>query len=111
MEIEQVLLNLIKNAVHAMADNNTPDPCITVRTLKTAHTARIEIEDNGPGMDEETSHHIFDPFFTTKEVGMGTGLGLSISYSIIHDKHKGNIWVESESGEGAKFVIELPLAQ
>ena len=111
MEVEQVLLNLIKNAVHAMTDNKTENPCITVRTVKTEEMARIEVEDNGPGIDEETQFHIFDPFFTTKEVGRGTGLGLSVSHALVVDKHRGNIWVESEIGKGAKFVIELPLRQ
>ncbi|MBW1791547.1 MAG: PAS domain S-box protein [Deltaproteobacteria bacterium] len=111
MEFEQVVLNLIKNAVHAMTDNNTESPCITIRTAKTEKMARIEVEDNGPGIDEETKQHIFDPFFTTKEVGRGTGLGLSVSHALVVDKHRGNIWVESEPGEGAKFIIELPLVQ
>jgi PAS domain S-box-containing protein len=111
MEIEQVLLNLIKNAVHAMTDNKTENPCITVRTVKKEKMARIEVEDNGPGIDEETQLHIFDPFFTTKEVGRGTGLGLSVSHALIVDKHRGNIWVESDPGKGAKFIIELPLVQ
>ena len=111
MEIEQVILNLIKNAVHAMADHNTEDPYIMIRTAKMEDMARIEVEDNGPGIDKETHLHIFDPFFTTKEVGMGTGLGLSVSHALIADKHRGNIWVESEPGKGAKFIIELPLNQ
>jgi PAS domain S-box-containing protein len=111
MEIEQVILNLIKNAVHAMADDNTKNPCITIRTVKTEKMACIEVEDNGPGIDEETQLHIFDPFFTTKEVGQGTGLGLSVSHALVVDKHRGNIWVESEPGKGAKFIIELPLSQ
>jgi PAS domain S-box-containing protein len=111
MEIEQVLLNLIKNAVHAMTDNKTENPCITVRTVKKEKMARIEVEDNGSGIDEETQLHIFDPFFTTKEVGQGTGLGLSVSHALIVDKHRGNIWVESDPGKGAKFIIELPLVQ
>ena len=111
MEFEQVILNLIKNAVHAMTDNNTENPCITIRTVKTEEIARIEVEDNGPGIGQETQLHIFDPFFTTKDIGQGTGLGLSVSYAIIVDKHRGEIWVESELGEGAKFIIELPLSQ
>jgi PAS domain S-box-containing protein len=111
MEIEQVILNLVKNAVHAMADDNTENPCIIVRTVKTEKMARIEVEDNGTGINKETQPYIFDPFFTTKEVGAGTGLGLSVSHALIVDKHKGNIWVESESGKGAKFIVELPLSQ
>jgi len=69
----------------------------------------IEIEDNGPGMDEETRLKVFDPFFTTKPVGIGTGLGLSVSYFIIIENHKGTIDVISEPGKGANFIIKLPI--
>lgn len=109
-EIEQVLLNLIKNSAQAMAsaDMDSP-PCITLRTSTTADKVLIEIEDNGPGISEDIKMNIFDPFFTTKEIGEGTGLGLSMSHAIIVDKHKGAIRVESVPGQGAKFIIELPL--
>ena len=70
--------------------------------------ARIEVEDNGPGMDQPTAKRIFEPFFTTKPVGQGTGVGLSVSYFIIHDQHKGTIQVRSEAGKGATFIIRLP---
>jgi signal transduction histidine kinase len=59
--------------------------------------------------DEETRRYVFDPFFTTKEVGDGTGLSLSVSHTIICDKHQGRMWVDSEPGRGAIFIIELPL--
>jgi signal transduction histidine kinase len=72
--------------------------------------ACVEIEDNGPGMDENVRKHIFDPFFTTKPSGVGTGLGLSISYFIITENHKGEMAVESSPGAGAKFIIRLPLS-
>jgi PAS domain S-box-containing protein len=109
MEIEQVIFNLVKNAVHAMADNNIENPCITIRTVKTEEIVRIEVEDNGPGIDEETQLHIFDPFFTTKDVGAGTGLGLYVSHALVVDNHMGNIWVESKPNKGGKFIVELPL--
>ena len=64
--------------------------------------------DDGPGLPEELAERIFEPFFTTKVVGKGTGLGLSLSHGII-ERHGGRMWVESEPGEGATFVIELPL--
>ena len=70
---------------------------------------RIEIKDNGPGMDEETRSKIFDPFFTTKPIGIGTGLGLSVSYFIITQNHQGKIEVISEPGKGATFIIRLPV--
>ena len=70
---------------------------------------RIEIEDNGPGMDEETRKRAFEPFFTTKEVGVGTGLGLSVSYFIVSENHNGLMSVESVKGFGSKFIIHLPV--
>ncbi|BCO08230.1 hypothetical protein GF1_06060 [Desulfolithobacter dissulfuricans] len=110
MEIEQVILNLIKNAVQAMADCGQESPRITLRTEKAHTMARFLVEDNGPGMSEEVRRHIFEPFFTTKEVGCGTGLGLSVSYAIICEKHQGRMYVVSEPGQGACFTVELPLA-
>ncbi len=111
MEIEQVILNILKNAVQAMSgiDKAGFHPRIIIRTSSIGTMARIEIEDNGPGIDDETRGKIFDPFFTTKEVGKGTGLGLYISYNIICGAHKGRLWVESASGEKTTFFIELPM--
>ena len=111
MEIQQVVLNLIKNAVQAMIVQPADFPCpqIILRASQQGETLHIEVEDNGPGMSEEVRNQIFDPFFTTKDVGIGTGLGLSVSHSIICDKHGGNLWVESKPGRGARFVVELPL--
>jgi signal transduction histidine kinase len=71
----------------------------------------VEIKDNGPGIEESVRKRIFEPFFTTKEVGTGTGLGLSVSYFIITDNHNGMMYVDSTPGEGARFVIKLPLEQ
>lgn len=112
-EIEQVILNLIVNAAHAMATHPEKDepPQITLRTRRDGEYARIEVIDNGPGMDEETRRRIFEPFYTTKEVGVGTGLGLSVSYFIVYDQHKGSLQVVSAPGDGAKFIIRLPLRQ
>jgi len=109
MEIEQVFLNLIKNAAQALSDGETPQPHIILRTRREANQARIEVQDNGPGMDEETQRRIFEPFFTTKGVDEGTGLGLSVSYFIITEQHKGSIAVFSSPGKGTCFVIRLPL--
>ncbi|EFL50908.1 multi-sensor signal transduction histidine kinase [Solidesulfovibrio fructosivorans JJ]] len=112
-EVEQVLLNLFKNAAQAMAANPDParKPAITVRTrLRDGH-ARIEVGDNGPGMEEQVRTRIFEPFFTTKEPGEGTGLGLSVSYFIITTNHGGTIRVDSRPGQGTTFVIELPLGE
>ncbi|MCD6389189.1 MAG: ATP-binding protein, partial [Desulfobulbaceae bacterium] len=111
MEIEQVILNLLRNAAQALTEreDRADQARIILRTGKVNGKARIEVEDNGPGMDAETLRHAFDPFFTTKEVGEGTGLGLSVSHTIICDKHQGRMWVESEPGRGATFIIELPM--
>jgi PAS domain S-box-containing protein len=109
-EIEQVLLNVIKNAAQAMAEGGTPLPHrITLRTRKEGDYGRIEVQDNGPGMDKQTQRRVFEPFFTTKAVGVGTGLGLSVSYFIITEQHKGTMDVTSHLGEGTCFTIRLPL--
>ena len=108
-EIEQVLLNLIKNAAHAMAGRkSSTEQRITLRTIDDGDWARIEVEDTGPGMEEEIRRRVFEPFFTTKPVGLGTGLGLSVSYYIITEQHNGTITVDSVPGQGSKFVIRLP---
>lgn len=108
-KIEQVFLNLLKNGAQAMAEDETDTPCFLLRLKKSDGMARVEIEDNGPGMDETTRIRVFEPFFTTKDVGIGTGLGLSVSYFIITENHGGTIEVESEPGKGAKFIVRLPL--
>jgi PAS domain S-box-containing protein len=108
-EIEQVLLNLVKNAAHAMFETGTGKPSITIRIRNAGDYVHMEVEDNGPGMDEETCRRAFEPFFTTKVVGVGTGLGLSVSYYIITKNHNGTMMVESSPGVGAKFSINLPV--
>jgi PAS domain S-box-containing protein len=109
-EIEQVILNLLNNAAWAMANEKCDDaPQIILRVYKKMKMVQIEVEDNGPGLDDQTQKRIFEPFFTTKPVGEGTGLGLSVSYMIITGNHKGMMEVESEIGKGTKFIIRLPL--
>jgi PAS domain S-box-containing protein len=110
-EIGQVILNLLSNAAWAMGEAKTSEPCITLRTLKEENSARIEIEDNGPGIEEKVRRRIFEPFYTTKPVGSGTGLGLSVSFMIITHNHRGTIEVESEPGNGTRFIIHLPLVR
>ncbi|MEW5723395.1 MAG: PAS domain S-box protein [Thermodesulfobacteriota bacterium] len=113
IKIEQVILNLLRNAAQAMAgqrEERAAPPRITLRARLLAAEVQIEIEDNGPGMDEKTRLRVFEPFFTTKERGMGTGLGLSVSYFIITDTHKGRMSLESSPGRGARFIIRLPLS-
>lgn len=112
-EMNQVILNMIVNASHAIADvvgdAANGKGTITIRTRKEKDWALIRIEDTGAGIPEEIRSRIFDPFFTTKEVGKGTGQGLSIAHNVIVEKHGGAIDVESEMGKGTAFVIRLPL--
>lgn len=107
--IEQVIINLIKNAAQAMFSADTVLPTITIRTCRSGNDIVIIFRDNGPGMSDDVLRRAFDPFFTTKDIGLGTGLGLSVSYGIITTNHHGNITVESESGGGACFTIHLPI--
>ncbi|MCP4350092.1 MAG: PAS domain S-box protein [Desulfobacterales bacterium] len=110
-EIEQVILNLLRNSAQAMTTGkkNGEISYIVLRLKQDSNMVQIEVEDNGPGMNEITRKRIFEPFFTTKEVGVGTGLGLSVSYFIIVNNHKGKMSVESVPGKGARFIIQLPL--
>jgi PAS domain S-box-containing protein len=112
-EMQQVILNLLRNACQAFRDEEygAPlNPSITLRTRRQGESIRIEVEDNGPGMAESVRRHIFEPFFTTKDVGKGTGLGLSVTYFIVTEHHDGTIEVESNPGKGTVFIITLPLA-
>jgi two-component system, NtrC family, sensor kinase len=112
-EINQVILNLIVNAAHAIeskqGDRKGPLGQILIRTSLRRDFVQVSISDTGTGIAEDQIHRIFDPFFTTKEVGKGTGQGLSIAHGIIVKKHGGLISVESKLGEGTTFQIRLPL--
>jgi PAS domain S-box-containing protein len=112
-EFNQVMLNLIVNAAHAIADAQKADPerkgIITVKTAKVDAWARIDVTDNGAGIPEHVRPRIFDPFFTTKPVGKGTGQGLAIARSIVVDKHGGQLRFDSEIGVGTTFSIRLPI--
>ncbi|MBB6482481.1 PAS domain S-box protein [Spirochaeta isovalerica] len=112
-EVQQVFLNILRNGAEAMLDHMTEDSekkaQFTLRIVLEKEIVRIEIEDKGPGMDENTRKRIFEPFFTTKQTGQGTGLGLSISYFIITEHHGGEMSVMSTPGEGSTFIICLPL--
>ena len=105
--VNQVILNLLTNAIDACGDENGR---VTVRTrLEGAgDSVRIEVEDNGGGIDPKDRDRIFDPFFTTKPIGQGTGLGLSISYAVVQE-HQGTIEVRSEPGQGSCFTVHLPV--
>ena len=110
-QLQQVVLNLLVNAEHALLEARGRGQ-VHIRTTQIESSAgcrlRLEIEDDGPGMPAEIASRIFDPFFTTKPPGVGTGLGLSIVYGIIH-QHGGEVTVDSHPGEGAKFMIDLPI--
>ena len=110
-ELEQVLLNLLKNAaqaIHLREDDREPGRII-LRTRLNPPWAEIQVEDNGIGMSENVRKRTFEPFFTTKEIGQGTGLGLSVSYFIITNNHKGQMEVQSTPGLGTCFTLRLPL--
>ena len=111
-QINQVLLNILSNAVHAISGSGNIWISTSVPPVETTQEpkVRIVIKDSGEGMSAEVVEKIFEPFFTTKEVGKGTGLGLSISYGIIQN-HEGEISVQSEKGVGTEFVITIPVKQ
>jgi len=103
--LQQVFLNLITNAVHAMDDGGD----LTIgAALAEGDQIKVEVKDTGTGIPAENLPNIFDPFFTTKEVGKGTGLGLSVSYGIVK-KHGGQILVKSQVGRGTRFTVVLPV--
>jgi C4-dicarboxylate-specific signal transduction histidine kinase len=107
IQLEQVFLNLLTNARDALAD--APVRLIHIKSGILGETLKIVFSDTGPGVAPGHEQRIFDPFFTTKEVGAGTGLGLSITYGIVRD-HEGKIELDNSPGEGAAFIIELPIA-
>ena len=111
-EFNQVILNLIVNAAHAIGDRskerNGEKGKITVQTARCSTGVEIRIGDTGGGIPVQARTKIFDPFFTTKEIGKGTGQGLAIARSVIVDKHNGSIDFETVLGEGTTFIIRLP---
>ncbi len=112
-EVNQVVLNIIVNAAHAIGDvikGSEGKGRITVRSHVDGDGVIIGISDTGGGIPEHIRDRIFDPFFTTKEVGKGTGQGLAIARSVIVDKHGGGLTVQSEMGKGSTFLIRLPIA-
>ncbi|BAY22624.1 response regulator receiver sensor signal transduction histidine kinase [Calothrix sp. NIES-2100] len=116
-ELNQVFMHLLNNAIDALnglAINSKiiENPQIQIFTqLTDNNTVKIAITDNGPGIEQSLRSRLFDPFFTTKPVGKGSGLGLSISYQIVVQKHRGQITCSSSPGQGAEFLLEIPLQQ
>jgi signal transduction histidine kinase len=133
-QLNQVFMNLLNNAIDAL-ETQPPPRVITIRTSVIAKNRGqgrtdnpdidqdspwsslspqfvvIRIADNGPGISEVVRQKIFDPFFTTKPVGNGRGLGLSTSYQIVVEKHKGQLNYASALGQGAEFIVEIPIQQ
>ena len=112
-DIGRVILNLINNALYVVTEKkktagDSYEPTITVTSKKTHETILIAVSDNGNGIRKEILDKLFQPFFTTKPTGQGTGLGLSLSYDIVK-AHGGEIKVKTTEGQGAEFIIELPL--
>jgi signal transduction histidine kinase len=105
--MQQVFINVINNAEQAMVEAHGKGRLI-VKTKTEDRMIEITFADDGPGISEENLNRIFDPFFTTKEVGMGTGLGLSICYGLVQ-AHGGRIYARSKLGQGATFVVEIPV--
>lgn len=105
--IQQVLINLVQNAVDATAHH--PAPRVSVRLTEADGWATVTVADNGPGLSPEVQQQLFEPFFTTKPVGEGTGLGLSISFGIV-EQHGGQLRADNAPEGGARFTLRLPLA-
>jgi len=114
-ELNQVFLNLIVNAAHAieakLGEGSSEAGLITIATSQHNQEIRITVSDTGTGIPKALQQKIFDPFFTTKEVGKGTGQGLAISHNIVVELHKGSLGVVSEEGQGTTFIIHIPMDQ
>lgn len=113
-QLNQVFINLISNGIDALESGlvagEIHNPSLKICTALEDNKVVVYISDNGMGMSEETCQKIFDPFFTTKDIGKGTGLGLSISYSIVVERHGGELSCISSPGKGAEFRVEIPLS-
>jgi PAS domain S-box-containing protein len=112
-EMNQVFLNLIVNATHAIREASKKQARergkLTIRTRQIDNDVQIEIQDNGTGIPLSVCARVFDPFFTTKQVGEGTGQGLTICHDIVVQKHRGNIWFDTELDRGTTFFIRIPI--
>ena len=108
-QLQQVFINIVINAEQAMLEAHKRGK-ITIVTERVGDIVRASFTDDGPGINPDNIKQIFAPFFTTREVGKGTGLGLSICHGIVTE-HRGKIYAESEPGEGATFVVELPISK
>jgi signal transduction histidine kinase len=112
----EVILNIVVNAADAIKERVEKDDAIdkgkiTIQTIKKENYAEIRISDTGGGIPKSIQEKIFDPFFTTKAVGKGTGQGLALSYSIIKERHNGELHFETVPGESTTFIIQLPYGE
>ncbi len=112
-QLNQVLMNILANAIDALEEafqkGLCPEPIIRISSAQVNENVVVQIADNGTGIPEAIQSRLFDPFFTTKPIGKGTGMGLSISYQIITEKHGGSLQCISLPGQGAEFVITIPI--
>jgi len=114
-DIGRVILNLINNAFYAVSEKkkHVPggyEPTVTLTTVRDNGRIEVRVKDNGSGISQKNLDKIFQPFFTTKPTGQGTGLGLSLAYDIVK-AHGGEIKVETSEGQGAEFILQLPLKE
>jgi signal transduction histidine kinase len=112
-DLNQVFLNLLVNAAHAIAEAAGPNGekgLITLRTTCDDEFVTVSIQDSGTGIPEAVRGKVFDPFFTTKEVGKGTGQGLALARAVVVDKHGGTLTFETQMGKGTTFFVRLPIS-
>ena len=112
-DLNQVLLNLVVNAVHAMSEKAAGTGergTLTVRTRAEGEEVVVEVGDTGVGIPDEITERVFDPFFTTRDVGAGTGQGLAVARALVHDRHDGRLEFETVPGGGTTFTVRLPIA-
>ncbi len=112
-QLNQVFMNILANALDAIADQRAQSNLCTIRIrtqILEQGIVQIAIADNGSGMTPEVQQRIFDPFFTTKPVGKGTGMGMSISYQIVTERHRGRLYCVSQLGKGTEFFLEIPVS-
>jgi two-component system, NtrC family, sensor kinase len=111
-QLNQVLMSLLVNGIDAIDEIHPESPQIQIRTqLLPTQQIAIHIIDNGSGIPESVQNRLFDPFFTTKPVGSGTGMGLAIAYQVVVEKHQGQLLCHSQPGQGAEFVVKIPVCQ
>ena len=112
LEIEQVFVNLLKNAADSLTEHKVGEGKIKISMTRNneSNCTEVTVTDNGPGIPQDIQDEIFNPFFTTKKIGKGTGLGLSITHKLV-EKHQGKLFLKESKGSGATFVLQLPILE